>query len=558
MADGLIKVGILMQLVDRLSGPMRQQVAGVEAMTKRIDRLRASSERLSAVGRNAFLGGSALAAGAGLGGFFSQAVETEHKLAAIANTAGIGFEKAKATTAGWKLEIAELSRATNQLQSELTDTLGIFSAKGMDPNAALAALKPTGDAATATMANMGDLARTAYAAIDNLKVPVQNLEKTFNQLTYAGNQGAFELRDMSIYFPGLTASAAALGMKGTEAIAQLGAASQIALKGASDPSQAANNFQNFLMKLSAPETVRNFKKFGVNLRKEMEKGLMSGDVIQHFTELITRVTGGDSLKMGELFGDMQVKQFLQPMIANLEEYKRIRDGALNAGDVVGGQKDVMEDTIAEQWKGFQINMSAIMQSSNALSSILGSVNTVLANINKDASATKWIFNGIATLVVGGGGLWVAAKVFLGISAAVATVTAAFVKLRAAIVVVSLVAALNPVGLVVTAMAAAAVLVIANWETVKSWFVDFFALIGNGARALSSLVPAWANGPSGRQAPALAPSVPSASMAGRSAVDLGGVIGVTVDDRRSFISMAKTNDNRFDFNVDAGMTMAGSY
>jgi hypothetical protein len=122
--------------------------------------------------------------------------------------------------------------------------------------------------------------------------------------------------------------------------------------------------------------------------------------------------------------------------------------------------------------------------------------------------------------------------------------------------VALVATLNPIGLVVAAFAAAALLVITNWETVKGWFVSFFNLIGEKAQAIGRFIPDWLKGPSWRQAPSLAPSVAPASR-GQIGGNFGGTLNIKVDGPARVTGM-KTNDSRFGFNVDAGLTMAGAY
>ena len=47
---------------------------------------------------------------------------------------------------------------------------------------------------------------------------------------------------------------------------------QIARKGTADPAEAANNLKNFLSKIAAPATIKNFKDAGVDYElRGMEK-----------------------------------------------------------------------------------------------------------------------------------------------------------------------------------------------------------------------------------------------------------------------------------------------
>ncbi|NKC48103.1 phage tail tape measure protein [Ochrobactrum anthropi ATCC 49188] len=57
-----------------------------------------------------------------------------------------------------------------------------------------------GRAATAYRAEVDDLAKAGFAALDNLKVPATDFGKALDAMAQAGKEGAFELRDMAQYF----------------------------------------------------------------------------------------------------------------------------------------------------------------------------------------------------------------------------------------------------------------------------------------------------------------------------------------------------------------------
>lgn len=227
------------------------------------------------------------------------------------------------------------TRTTGKNKSELLTILSGYVGKGMDLNQAMDAIAATGRAATATKATVGDMGNAGFAVMDNLKVDAGNLAKAFDVMAASGKEGSFELKDMARNFPELTANAASLKMKGVPAVASLAAALQIAMKSAGSADQAANNMSNFLGKISSPETVRNFKKMGIDIEKEMKSAAAKGtDPLMHALQVIKKATGGDEYKMGELFADKQVLDFLRALIPNLEEYERIRDKAGKAEGVI--------------------------------------------------------------------------------------------------------------------------------------------------------------------------------------------------------------------------------
>ncbi len=353
------------------------------------------------------------------------AIEAEHSLVGIANTAGVDPAKAAAVAAAWKRQINDIAHVTNQAQDDLVQAMGVMVSKGLDPDKAIAMLRPVGDAATATGSQIGDIAKTLYSTYDNLKTPIAEAGKTLDVLATAGNRGAFELKDMSQYFPTLSAAAGQLEMHGVAATASIAAAAQVAMKGAGDASQAANNLNNFLLKLTAPDTMNRFDEFGVDLSAEIKKGLASGDLVGYMAELINKMTGGNAEKISQLFGDQQVKMFLAPMLANIEEYRSIRDEALKAVGTIDAQKEAILSTTQEKIKGIGINFSKAIDEATLFQAVL----------DKVKSAAEWfaghpdVFGPIATVVsalaVGGAGIAIAGTALTAIGTGLSVIAAAW-------------------------------------------------------------------------------------------------------------------------------------
>ncbi|MBK6742529.1 MAG: phage tail tape measure protein [Hydrogenophilales bacterium] len=382
------KVGELRQEMGKWSGDW-DEIAG------KLDRF---GSKLQSIGAKSMIAGApAILAG-------KNSIEAEHSLAGIANTSGIDPARAEQTVAAWKAKIAELSVFTNQKQSELVEAMGVMVSRGLDPEKALAMLGPIGNAATATGGKIDDIARTLYATYDNLKVPIDQAAKTLDVLATAGNRGAFELKDMAQYLPSLTAIAGSLKMTGVEATAQIAAAAQVAMKGAGDASQAANNLQNFLLKLSAPDTMESFKKAGINLSAEIKKGLDSGDLIGHIAGVVQQATNGDAEKISTLFRDAQAKQFITPMLANIDEYKAIRDQALAAVGTIDKQKAVMEKTTEEKFKGIGISFDAAIEKSSLFQGVLDKIKGTADWFAANPAVFEPIATVVTALAVGGAGL----------------------------------------------------------------------------------------------------------------------------------------------------------
>ncbi|WP_240198384.1 phage tail tape measure protein [Salmonella enterica] len=117
-------------------------------------------------------------------------------------------------------------------------------------------------------------------------------------------------------------------MGGNEAAATMGAALQIARKGASTSDEAANNMNNFMAKILSPETLKKAQKnFGVDMYKIVTSAQKKGqNPFEAAMKSVIKMTkNGDQKLLGELFGDMQVQNFVRPMIQNWEEYRRIKE-----------------------------------------------------------------------------------------------------------------------------------------------------------------------------------------------------------------------------------------
>lgn len=346
-----LNVALILRLIDDFSAPSEKIRAAMKSMTTgardfgrgmsdaiktgfSAENMKAAIERserdiqqargrlMGAFGMAMTLGAPVMVAGN------AQAAMTDY-----AKLAGLSADQ----TAALSAEIDKLSRRerTGMANMDLLTGLKTYVGKGLDQDRALRALEPTGRAAKATGAAFDEMAASGFAAMDNLKVAPEELRKVFDVMAQSGKEGSFELKAMARAFPELTSGAQALGMEGVDGVASLSAALQVAMKSAGSEDQAANNLSNFLGKLTAPDTVKKFKDAGINLKEEFQKAAASGaDPLEHMLGVIAQATGGDQFKMGELFADKQVLDFLRAAIPNLEEYRRIKDSAMSADGII--------------------------------------------------------------------------------------------------------------------------------------------------------------------------------------------------------------------------------
>ena len=398
MLDTMLKVSLTLVAFDKMSRVIRDAVDKSNDEFDKLQReIKNTSDMLDKLGQNMTkVGGALTLAGGGLAyklgitEAIPEAFQMEHRLRELGNVGQLSAKQLE----DMDKRLASISRYTNQMRPEIAEGLNVLVASGIDPTKALDYMNVIGRTATGEQAAIADISRTAFAVSDNLKVPISDLGKSMDILAMSGKEGRFELKDMAAAFPSLTAGAAMLGMKGTPAVASLGAALQVAMKGAGEASEAANNLENFIQKVTSPLAVKNFEEvFGVNLKQVLLDAAAQGrDPILEVIEMMTELSGGDVFKVSEVFQDKQVLNFIKPMMQNLDEYKRIKASALSAEGVVDSDFEHMMETTNEQFKLLKINMKELVFPH--LHKPIELINNLLTKINNNPLLQKGLFGAI--------------------------------------------------------------------------------------------------------------------------------------------------------------------
>lgn len=452
---------LIVELLDRLTGPARRVSASMTALTAAAER---NSARLTAL-QGKLLG--AAAAGYGLakslGTPISAASQFETSLLNIGQKADMSDEKISAMGK----RIRALAPIVNKSALEVAKGIDALVGFGLDTERAETLMGPIGRAATAYQAEIEDLSKAGFAVLDNLKVKAEDFGKALDVMAQSGKDGAFEIKDMAAKFPELTAAASALEMKGIKAVGRLSAALQIARKGAGTSAEAATNTGNLMQKIISPETTTKFKKVGIDIRKELEKTQATGgDVFEMIDRLIKKATKGNMSKIGDFFQDSEVQKFLRPLWQNIDEYRRIRDEALRAAGVVDKDFQRRMLTNAARTEAFKIRLEGLsMTIGNILlpsvNRLLDALSPVILSFEKFAEANPGLVGGatkaaaalIALRIAGIAGKFALGWLWGGALAA------------ARVGLIALGIAGGPVSIVLTAIGAAAVYAYNHWQEV---------------------------------------------------------------------------------------------
>ncbi|EIJ5166947.1 phage tail tape measure protein [Salmonella enterica] len=478
---------------------------------------------------------------------------------------------------GWALKY-------NQYQDDLQEAVGSLISDNIDNVSDIGYLMPDiARAATATRTAGADWAKVAAVWQNSLKGAAKDFGAVQNIMAYAGDQGSFEIPDQVKWIQSLAPMMAGVA-NGKEAIAEIGASLQIAKIGAGSTDEAANNFKNFLSKIFARDTQKQFADLGIDLQGSIAsykaagispiEGMMS--VIERYLtakspEALAGFKSAMKIKndtardealqalaknfgLGDLFADMQVMSFIRPMLANMDRYREIRDGALKAADndLLGKSYDQRLKSPLEATKALMVNSrdlaitlgdqlapSFISLTQELLPLIQGAKHWIAAHPHFVSGTFKVITALIAfkiaiiglklginllispfvsvwksivllqsswlrlTLALGEGGKlrWLVtgfSKVAKGAGTLGRVLGGSLVRgimlVGRAALWMGRALLMNPIGLAITAVAAAAYLIYRNWGAVSSWFkqrwTDIKEAFNGGIVGIGKLLINW--------------------------------------------------------------------
>lgn len=396
-----------------------------------------------------------------------RAADFNYQLRVIGNTA----DMTKAQIGALGKEILLISAETGNSAQNVQKAMGYLVAAGMDVGTAAAVLRPVGRTATATASEIEDVARATFTLNDALKIQPAQMQRALDMLVQSGKEGNFEFKDMAAELPVLAAGMQALKMTGSDAVATLGAALQIARKGAGSSQQAATNVENFLAKVLSPETLKKASKnFGVDLYEIISTAQKDGkNPFEAAIGAIAKMTkGGDQKLLGDLFQDMQVQNFLRPMLQNLEEYERIKKAALAADGVterdlpgIMAETKKQMDSASDAVGRLAIAFGTVL--APAVGAVLGAFTPVIEGLTRFVTENGTVVGSVMATVAA---FFAGRTAFLVLSYAITLVKGAFMALR-------LVMLANPIGLVVGAIAASVALIYTNWGPLSEWFANLW-------------------------------------------------------------------------------------
>lgn len=477
------------QLGSDLAASVARGGAGIERMRRQydqvgrtIDQLKAKQDRLNtSIARGETLkeqrgalrgefmetAGTAAALGAPVVLAMREAINFQDEVRDIRITAGFDASE--------EVELGKMVRGIaigqGQAHSAVNAGVGTLVAGGLGSLDEIRQFAPTmAEAATATGASMEDLGKTTLALRDHLGITGESYREAMNMLAAGGKAGSFELVDMAKHLPTIGAMYGAMGQKGKAAVAEMTAALQVVRMGAGSSDEAANNFRNFLSKLSSPDTIKSFEDAGIDLQDAMRGmaaeglspvksmlnivGAYLGDKGPEAAEQYTKALEikddaeremavqrlDEAYKLGELFRDQQVLGALRPLLANRDKVAAIEGESTAAADqdVLGADAALRRETAGQQLRELRVNLvdlgiavgSVLLP---ALVDITQAALPVIQGFAAWAGENPGLIRGIVGLV---GGLLAGKLAIIGLKYGVNLVISPFVSLTTTITTLS--------------------------------------------------------------------------------------------------------------------------
>ncbi|EBQ1373992.1 phage tail tape measure protein [Salmonella enterica] len=452
------------------------------------------------------------------------------------------------------LNIRDWSLNFNQDQNALQSAASVMIEGGVHALQELSVYMPDiAKAATATRDSAQIWAQAVIATHDKLNIAPENFHSAQNIMASVAKNGGVSIAEQTQW---LNRFAAKTGVQGTEGLAELTATMQIAMKNTAGASEAAENFDHFLKSTFSEKTDRWFASQGVDLQgsllEHQQNGIGIGitDAMTHIVQMQLEKMNpqildtfkqtmkiedlsarsdalramAETFNLNEMFGDSQTLDFLAPMLAHKEEYRQLRSAAMQAAGqhLIADNFTVRMTSPGEQTKALQLALNdlwltvglALIPAINELAqSITPLVRQFSAWLRENPALIQglarvigviWLFNGALNLLKLGANLLVSpfirlVDIVLKVKASLAlllgrSLAGGLKRVGQTFIWLGRALLMNPIGLVITAIAGAAYLIYRYWEPISGFFSGVWSQVqtafDGGIAGITRLIMNW--------------------------------------------------------------------
>jgi TP901 family phage tail tape measure protein len=332
-------------------GPREAQIE-ITADSRKLDRgLKESRSKLrgfgqavkgigSAIGKGFAKAGSFLARsfdplGRGFDLFASQIDDVRTYERGIARLA-IAQGKSNDQMGDFRVNLDQISRETGVHRNEVLQGVAAYQALTGDTKGASDAAKTFARVSQATGSTVQDVADTAAALSQNLKISPSDFEKAFSVLNTQGKAGAVELKDLAAEAAALSPQFARFaGGTGLAGMTKMGAAVQIIRRNFSTASEAGTGFRSLMTAIT--RNAKQLEKAGVKVfTKDPKTGKKE---LRDFGAIVESIGKSklmkDPTKLTKALGSSEAERSLLALTSNWSDFQ----GLINTTDFSSIGKD---------------------------------------------------------------------------------------------------------------------------------------------------------------------------------------------------------------------------
>ena len=292
----------------------------------------------------------------GIGTAARQLVGFERRLRAVQVNANASYQEIEEL----RDRLRDLSGAkTGQFAEELLGAAEVLLAKDSNLSGTLLdtnLLQEIGRVATATGADIKDVAETAFQLNNAFDIPWSQVGDGLATAVALGKEGAFELRDMAQFLPEIAAGMARVGQTGARGLARSAAMLQVLRARTGSAAAAATNLENVLGFLGSEQASKRLNKRGI---KVFNKDGTMRDLFEILAEIRKVTDGGKNAQaIGSIFTDKQARDGIAALLQDFERLQRLSQ-LTNAGAIVDKDFATTSQSAAAAMKSLVAELSKL-------------------------------------------------------------------------------------------------------------------------------------------------------------------------------------------------------
>jgi len=288
------------------------------------------------------LGSSAASA---VGGFYADQATAAFQYGDALKRLQITAGKTNEEMAGVDAAVRQASDATGISRAQVLGAARQYVALTGDLDGATKSIDTWARVAQASESSISDVASTAQALRDNLKIKPEEMQAAFGTLIVQGKEGAVELKDLAGQLAQISPLMAQFGGgTGVAGLRDLGAATQVVRKGFGSAEETVTGMQSVMVAL-----IKNAPKFAAAHVKVFDVDKNTGTKsLRGFREIIDAIGDSklmkDPTKLEKAFGRVEAYRAFLQLNANKEMLDELVDKSRDASVINRDLGDYLSST----------------------------------------------------------------------------------------------------------------------------------------------------------------------------------------------------------------------